>query len=86
MERNIASVLGSDRRFWLLPVYAGGPLGDGVHWPVHKLRWYVAEDDDELLDDDAERYGEQRRGASDQAKLLEEGGALMQYSSCEDEE
>ena len=33
MRRNWAQVMGRDRRLWFLPLWGGGPDGDGVHWP-----------------------------------------------------
>jgi len=33
LRRNWRQVMGSDSRLWFLPVYGGGPEGDGVHWP-----------------------------------------------------
>lgn len=32
-ERNWKQVFGKDPYLWFLPVYGGGPDGDGVHWP-----------------------------------------------------
>ena len=33
MRRNWRQVMGSDPLLWFVPVYGGGPEGDGVHWP-----------------------------------------------------
>ena len=30
--RCVRQVFGSDPRLWFLPVWGGGPAGDGVHW------------------------------------------------------
>ena len=32
-RRNWEQVFGTDARLWFLPVWGGGPAGDGVHWP-----------------------------------------------------
>ena len=36
-------VMGRDKRYWLLPVWAGGPDGDGVHWPSPYVQWACAD-------------------------------------------
>ena len=33
---NLAQVFGRNRWLWLVPVYGGGPDGDGVHWPTNE--------------------------------------------------
>jgi len=37
MLQNVRSVFGSDPRLWLLPVWGGGPEGDGLHWPSGEM-------------------------------------------------
>lgn len=36
--RNWRQVMGSDPWLWFLPVYGGGPEGDGVHWPSRLVK------------------------------------------------
>jgi len=55
-------VLGADPRLWLLPVYGGGPAGDGVHWPVH------------VPPREEESEGDVEEGGAVDARLLEAGG------------
>eukprot|EP00802_Teleaulax_amphioxeia_P016074 Tamp_16182.p1 GENE.Tamp_16182~~Tamp_16182.p1 ORF type:complete len:330 (-),score=44.87 Tamp_16182:493-1452(-) len=43
-RQNFESVFGSNPWLWLLPVVAGGPVGDGVHWPQRSVH------DHELLE------------------------------------
>jgi hypothetical protein len=31
-SQNLKTVFGENRRYWFLPVFHHGPLGDGVHW------------------------------------------------------
>ena len=38
ISRNWRQVFGSRPLFWCLPVYGGGPAGDGVHWPSPHVR------------------------------------------------
>jgi hypothetical protein len=33
LSRNWRQIFGKDPRLWFLPVWGGGPEGDGVHWP-----------------------------------------------------
>ena len=37
-RKNLRSVFGSNPYLWLLPVYGGGPEGDGIHWPSYHVR------------------------------------------------
>ena len=37
-RKNWQSVFGRDPRLWFLPLYGGGPDGDGVHWPSAYVR------------------------------------------------
>ncbi len=37
-RRNWQQVFGTDPRLWFLPVYGGGPDGDGVHWPSRHVQ------------------------------------------------
>ena len=43
VRRNWMQVMGRDKRYWLLPVWAGGPDGDGVHWPSPYVQWACAD-------------------------------------------
>ncbi len=36
-RKNWESVMGENPWLWLLPVYGGGPSGDGVHWPIDEV-------------------------------------------------
>jgi len=38
---NWEQVFGTNSWLWFLPVYGGGPAGDGVHWPSRKRREVV---------------------------------------------
>ena len=38
VRRNWAQVFGSEPLLWFLPVWGGGPDGDGVHWPSPHVR------------------------------------------------
>lgn len=49
-RRNAESVLGRDARLWLLPVWGGGPAGDGVHWPMLRERRSGSGASDDLED------------------------------------
>ncbi|KAL1524571.1 hypothetical protein AB1Y20_019461 [Prymnesium parvum] len=35
---NWEQVFGTNKWLWFLPVYGGGPAGDGVHWPSRRRR------------------------------------------------
>ena len=37
-RRNWQQVFGTDSRLWFLPVYGGGPDGDGIHWPSRQVQ------------------------------------------------
>ena len=37
-SRNWRQVFGKNPRLWFLPVYGGGPDGDGIHWPSPHVR------------------------------------------------
>lgn len=38
-RENLKTVFGQDWRVWALPVYAQGPMGDGVHWQLADGSW-----------------------------------------------
>ena len=84
MRRNWMQVMGKDPYTWMLPVYGGGPDGDGVHWPSPLVTWAG---DDAVLP--AEYYSaeeEQRpRGGREEGRLLAgssgRGGAIVSDSS-----
>jgi hypothetical protein len=89
-SRNARSVLGTDARFWLLPVYAGGPLGDGVHWPVRMRRRSVASYDAESAgsyneEGDVAGGVEGGQAVSAEARLLQAEAAAKYAYSSEDE-
>ena len=33
-----AQVFGTNAWLWFLPLYGGGPAGDGVHWPSRRRK------------------------------------------------
>ena len=43
--RNWRQVMGSDPWLWFLPVYGGGPEGDGVHWPSRLVNSYEMQEE-----------------------------------------
>ena len=64
-------VFGTNPWLWLLPVWGGGPAGDGVHWPSRP----GAADADETDDDASGELLERGEGSS--ATLEEEGRRLV---------
>ena len=42
--RNWRQVMGKNPKLWLLPVWGGGPDGDGIHWPSPLVVWAAARD------------------------------------------
>ncbi|KAH9259984.1 hypothetical protein BASA81_001745 [Batrachochytrium salamandrivorans] len=38
-RENLKTVFGQDWRMWALPIYAQGPMGDGVHWQLVDGTW-----------------------------------------------
>lgn len=58
--RCVRQVFGSDPRLWFLPVWGGGPAGDGVHWPSRRV---VREPGSPSYDDASRDYeGQQMQG------------------------
>jgi hypothetical protein len=85
--RNARSVLGADPRFWLLPVYAEGPVGDGVHWPVHMRGNIGVASDSSSFDTeggDVANGVELGRAGSAEARLLQAEAVKESYSSEEE--
>ncbi len=78
MRRNWQQVMGKDPRLWLLPVYGGGPDGDGIHGPspfVKSSSAVVAAAEQARV---VTRTGEasRPRSAHDESAALEEGRLL----------
>jgi hypothetical protein len=74
-------VMGKERWAWFLPIWAGGPDGDGVHWPSPMVKWANDAQADGYGTEDAASSSEGARRASG-AHALEEGRLLA--SRCED--
>lgn len=55
-RRNLETVFGRNRLYWLLPVYHEGPVGDGVHWETVHGNIDGMVPDEEAVDD--EQYSE----------------------------
>lgn len=68
-RRNVESVFGANPYLWLVPVVGGGPVGDGVHWPLSDGTVEGGEDlvpvpgssDDEYYEEEEEREREQEQ-------------------------
>lgn len=79
--RNWRQVMGKERWAWFLPIWAGGPDGDGVHWPSPMVKWANDAQADGYGTEDAASSSEGVRRATG-AHALEEGRLLA--SRCED--
>ena len=42
LRRNWMQVMGKDPLLWFLPVWGGGPDGDGIHWPSPLVSGHAA--------------------------------------------
>ena len=85
MRRNWMQVMGTEPRYWFLPVYGGGPDGDGHHWPsplVKPSAAQAAERDDEAPSDRAARRGngDVEEGRVEEGRLLADRGATSDSS------
>ena len=56
LRRNWEQVFGTNPWLWLLPVWGGGPAGDGVHWPTRERR--ILEYQGMLAEEEQEGLGE----------------------------
>jgi len=79
--RNWQQVMGRNPWLWFLPVYGGGPDGDGIHWPSPLVTWasdgYGAEEE--------QQSGRDARTAHrEEGRLL--GGQRVQASDSSDGE
>ena len=86
IPRNWKQVMGKDRRLWLLPVWGGGPDGDGVHWPSPLVTWSRLPDD---IEGGTTEERTVHRAAGRGAGALEEGRLLdgrSDLSESSDEE
>ena len=81
IERNWAQVMGKDHRLWLLPVWGGGPDGDGVHWPSPLVTWSRLPD----MEGEEERSSQRGRdaGAVEEGRLLDGRSDLSESSDEE---
>ena len=86
-HRNWRQVMGKDettplgRLLWFLPLWGGGPDGDGVHWPSPLVTWAV--DDGAYSEEGAppSSNGSGEAGALEEGRLLAGRARASEYSS-----